>query len=371
MAKTTLKDIAEAVGVTSTTVHRALKGKEGVSEDIRRAIREMAAKMGYRSNYLASALKRKSIRIAVVLPEPVGDNRYYYGNMWLGIHNFLGEVSEFPIVPIERTYAFTYGANGAVLENLYQNHIGDLDGLITMGVDQGQSMYFAEKFTERGVPVVYVGSDVPGGNRFCCVKSYDEMAGSLAAELLTAFHEDKTEKKAVLVGHFGLLGMTDQIHNARGFETYLRENAPYLTLVQLRSADRIEICRELRRTLLEVRDIYAVYSSSARCTMYMLQVIEELGMKDRLKLIGNDSFEESLEALEKGDLTAIIDKKIARQSYLSAKILFDFVVKGEYPTSGQLKIRPEVILRSNLKKNFMSAIASNDNQSAYSEILLK
>jgi LacI family transcriptional regulator len=351
MAKAaTLKDIAEAMGVTSTTVHRALKGKEGVSEETRRTIREMAAKMGYRSNYLASALKRKNIRIAVVLPEPIDDNRYYYGNMWLGIRNFWGEVSEFPIVPIERTYSFAYGANGAMLENLYQNHIADLDGLITMGVDQGQSMYFAEKFTERGVPVVYVGSDVSGSSRFCCVKSYDEMAGSLAAELLTAFHEDKAEKKVILIGHFGLLGMTDQIHNARGFETHLRENAPYLTLIQLRFSDRLEICRELGRTLREVRDIYAVYSCSARSSIYMLQVIEDLGMGGRLKLIGNDSFEESLEALRKGGLTAIIDKKIARQSYLAAKILFDYIVKGEYPTSAQLQLSPEVVLRSSLKK---------------------
>ncbi|MDR1377014.1 MAG: LacI family transcriptional regulator [Synergistaceae bacterium] len=365
--KATLKDIAAAMGVTSTTVHRALKGKNGVSEKTRRTVRDLAAQMGYRSNYLASALKRKSIRIAVALPEPVGDNKYYYGYMWRGVRDFFAEVPEFPIVPIERTYPFVDGANGSALENLYQNHNDELDGLITMGVDQGQSLYFAEKFIERGVPIVYVGSDIPGGGRFCCVKSCDEMAGSLAAELLTVFHENKTPKKAILLGHFGQLGMTDQIHNAAGFETYIRENVPYLTLIQLRGADHLEVCRELERTLRSEEGVCAIYSCSARYTVYMLRVIEDLGMKGKLKLIGNDSFEESLDALEKGELTAIIDKKITKQSYLAAKILFDHVVKGEYPPSGQLQLRPEVILRSNLEKRFspaeLSVIpASNSNE---------
>ena len=195
------------------------------------------------------------------------------------------------------------------------------------------------------------------------------MAGSLSAELLTAFHEDKTQKKVVLIGHFGQLGMTDQIYNAMGFEAYLRENAPYLTLIQLRGADHLEVCGELERTLRSVPDVYAIYSCSARYTMYMLRVVEDLGMKGKLKLIGNDSFKESLDALKKGDLTALIDKKIARQSYLATKTLFDYIVKGEYPPGGQLQLRPEVILRSNLKQDFLSALTPSDNKLAYSEIL--
>jgi LacI family transcriptional regulator len=270
----------------------------------------------------------------------------------------LAEVSEFPITPIERTYSFVYGANGAALENLYNNHADELDGLITMGVDQGQSLYFVEKFTECGVPIIYVGSDISGDGRFCCIKACDEMAGSLAAELLTAFHEDETRKKVILIGHFGQLGMTDQIHNAAGFEAYIQENAPYLTLIQLRSADHLEVCRELAQTLRSVEGVCAIYSCSARYTVYMLRVIEDLGMQGKLKLIGNDSFEESLDALERGTLTAIIDKKITQQSYLATKILFDYVVKGEYPPSRQLQLRPEVILRSNLKKHFLSAMGT-------------
>ena len=50
----TLKDVAEKLGVTITTVHKALNGKEGVSEKRRAEIMKVAAQMGYKVNYMAS-----------------------------------------------------------------------------------------------------------------------------------------------------------------------------------------------------------------------------------------------------------------------------------------------------------------------------
>ena len=59
--KATLKDIAHTLGVSTTTVHRALNGKQGVSDEVSLQIRQLAAQMGYKTNYMASALKRKDI----------------------------------------------------------------------------------------------------------------------------------------------------------------------------------------------------------------------------------------------------------------------------------------------------------------------
>ena len=69
----TLKDVAEKLGVTITTVHKALNGKEGVSEKRRAEIMKVAAQMGYKVNYMASS-QRKKFHIAVVLPNTDGDN---------------------------------------------------------------------------------------------------------------------------------------------------------------------------------------------------------------------------------------------------------------------------------------------------------
>ena len=64
----TLKDISKALNVSSTTVHRALAGKEGISDSLREKILKTAEEMGYKLNYAASSMKRKAVKIAVLLP---------------------------------------------------------------------------------------------------------------------------------------------------------------------------------------------------------------------------------------------------------------------------------------------------------------
>lgn len=353
--KVTLKDIAEKVGFTTTTIHRALHGKEGVSEGTRQEVQAVAARMGYRTNYMAAALKRKKVRIAIALPEPTDDNRYYYGNMWLGVRSFLAEVTEdFNVIPLDYTYPFTHGANGNVLKTIYENYGNDLDGLLTMGVDQGLSSCYIQRFAEKNIPIVFVGNDLYKDIRLCCVKSLDEMAGSLAAELLSAFNMDNTKKKVITIGHFGQLGMTDQLLNATGFDDYVKAHAPHLSTIHIRNGDHRAACLQLSRMLKDTPDIYAIYSSSARYTVYVGQIVKEMGLAGKLRLIGNDCFNESRALLQEGVLSAIIDKRIARQSYLAMKTLFNYVVKDEAPRNSLLQLSPEVILRSHYDKALVS-----------------
>ena len=46
MGKVRMIDIAQKVGVSAVTVHNALTGKKGVSDDIREEIKKVANEMG-------------------------------------------------------------------------------------------------------------------------------------------------------------------------------------------------------------------------------------------------------------------------------------------------------------------------------------
>ena len=48
MAKVRLVDIAAQVGVSTVTVHNALTGQKGVSNELRARIQKVAVEMGYR-----------------------------------------------------------------------------------------------------------------------------------------------------------------------------------------------------------------------------------------------------------------------------------------------------------------------------------
>jgi len=66
----TLKEIAEALGVSAMTVSRALNNRSNVEESTRKRILAKAEEMGYTPNHVAKSLvSRKTFTIGVVIPE--------------------------------------------------------------------------------------------------------------------------------------------------------------------------------------------------------------------------------------------------------------------------------------------------------------
>ncbi len=69
-SKVTIKDVAQRVGVSPSTVSNALSGKRPISASVCRQIREAADALGYRPNYFASSIKQqKSMLIGLLVGE--------------------------------------------------------------------------------------------------------------------------------------------------------------------------------------------------------------------------------------------------------------------------------------------------------------
>jgi len=67
--QTTILDIAETLGITPSTVSRALHNHPNISEDTKQAVKECAEQMHYRQNVTASSLRTgKTKTIGVIVP---------------------------------------------------------------------------------------------------------------------------------------------------------------------------------------------------------------------------------------------------------------------------------------------------------------
>lgn len=347
--KATYKDIAQILGVSTTTVHRALTGKRGVGIKMTAEIKRLAKEMEYESSHVTSALKQGDLHFAIVFPEATMENRYYYLSLWNGVRKFFKELSPFSINPIEFSYPLFPDSNGMILKEIYEKHKQGLDGLITVAVDSPQSSYFLEKLSSEGIPVIAIGADLYKNLALCSVMSHDGMVGQLAAELLTTFIPSGFSAKIIVTGNpVGSLSMPDQYYNVSGFERYVSQYAAGFSIVTAYSADSTAAGSKIRNYLEKHNDIYAIYSTSARHTVLICEIAEELNLSGKIKLIGNDFFPESRDYLAKGTLTAIIDKKIQLQSYEAAKILFNHVLRNEYPKSPVIRLEPEILLKSSI-----------------------
>ncbi len=82
--RTKLKDIADQLGISITTVYRALNNKSDINLETKREILELANKLGYRPNLLATSLrKNKMIPLVGVLLPII--NHYFFSTVLKGI----------------------------------------------------------------------------------------------------------------------------------------------------------------------------------------------------------------------------------------------------------------------------------------------
>lgn len=101
MAK--LKDIAERVGVSISTVSRAISNDTSrpVNEETKRKIREAAQELGYPLQEELDSGKQGSAsdkRIACVVPQPLIENHPYFSEVLAGFHDRMNELGHPPAI---------------------------------------------------------------------------------------------------------------------------------------------------------------------------------------------------------------------------------------------------------------------------------
>ena len=340
----TLRDIAEQVGVVPSTVLRALDGKDGVGTKKREIIRRIASEMGYRRASPAPSFRNGAKNIAIVLPDPTSENRFYMKYLREGALRCSNEYASLGINPLFFGFVRTPEDHGARLREVLDVYGDRLDGVLTMGSSDPEAEKALAAMKRLGIPVALAVSDSAGRDRLCCAHIDDEMAGRLAADLLINFTVPQRPGKIILIGNFAVL---DQFHNAQGFERQMLENDFPMEIIKLSSPtghDQSE--KQLREVLRSGLDITAIYATSARTTAAMCRSIE--AGAGAVRTIGSDLFPESVAMLRQNRLNAVIHKRPAEQSYRAMQALVNFVINGETPEEDSIFIEYAIVMKSNL-----------------------
>ena len=97
-----LADIADVLNVSKVTVSKALSDKDGVSDELRMKIKQVATEMGYRQNSIARSLRDGyTYNIGVLVPERfVEANHSFYWDLYQNILSELTKKSYYGIMEI-------------------------------------------------------------------------------------------------------------------------------------------------------------------------------------------------------------------------------------------------------------------------------
>ena len=220
--KITIRDVAQAAGVSISTVHQALNDKPGVSEVTREHIRRIADDLGYRPNKMASGLKRRTQRVAVLLPDEVGRNRFYYPPLWQGVRDYLKNSEDLNVECTEFSFPNEIDPfHSRGVEEVRALLAEDkLDGLLTVGHMEAMTMQEWQHARDAGVAVVQVGFRNPKIAPLCSVQPDYEVIGRTMAELI--FSHIPSFGSVVLCA--GNPKWEQHARIVQGFEDYMQEN---------------------------------------------------------------------------------------------------------------------------------------------------
>lgn len=143
----TIKDIARQLGISPSTVSRALKDHFEISEETKKAVKRVAKELNYQPNSLALSLRNsKSNTIGVVIPEIV---HFFFSTVISGIEDVAHSKGYNVIITQSNE---SYDREVQNVQTLFNNRV---DGVLISISKETFDYKHIEDLKEKGVPVVF------------------------------------------------------------------------------------------------------------------------------------------------------------------------------------------------------------------------
>jgi len=145
--RTSLKDLAERLGVSIATVSRALRNSHEVGDEMKRRVQELAKELNYRPNPFARSLRQEAPRvIGVVLPNLV---THYYAGVLNGIEE---RARKDGYSVISSNSHESYEKEEAAIDNFVDLHVA---GIIACLAQETTNYEHFKSIHQMGIPLVF------------------------------------------------------------------------------------------------------------------------------------------------------------------------------------------------------------------------
>jgi DNA-binding LacI/PurR family transcriptional regulator len=158
-SQTTIKDIARALGISPSTVSRALKDHPDISPKTRKAVKELADKLHYEPNAIALSLRSRSSRtIGVVIPEIV---HFFFSSVISGIEE-IAYKSGFTVIICQSNEDYEKERN--IIHTLMSSRVDGI--LVSVSKTTSNFDHFLE-LQKSNIPIVFYDRvlNIPNSDR--------------------------------------------------------------------------------------------------------------------------------------------------------------------------------------------------------------
>lgn len=207
--RTSLKDLADKLGVSIATVSRALRNSHEVGEKMTQKVKQLAKELNYRPNPFAQSLRKEAPRvIGVIVPNLV---THYYAAVLDGIEDY---ASKLGYSVISSNSHEDHEREAQALDNFFNMHV---EGIIACLAQDTTDYSHFEQLHEMGVPLVFFA-------RCCLEDMFSQVVGNgdVAAQEATQHMIETGSRRVAFIGGPNHLDMVRR--RKHGYLEALREN---------------------------------------------------------------------------------------------------------------------------------------------------
>ena len=330
------------MNIAQGTVSKALNGRPGVSEKLRKEILETADRMGFRPNLAARALSRKSITLGAILITPEPYYKYFEPAVQ-GISLAFSELQDFNVKSVIKAIPLGSFEFEQAWDELLESNVSG----IVLGVTGHHFPILEKKLKRKSIPTVllsglhsdcftvgpnalkvgrlageYLGSLCPIGSRFVIFTNDIFHDPFIDVPKLEGFRE-----QLLLAGHSepGVYNTYNDPDEAARIINYFGENAPFPD---------------------------GIYVSTANWKPILQYLKEHPQFHPRVVI--TDASEELAPYAEARIVDAVIHQYPVEQGYQAAMRLYEycsavspFPDRPAAPLTGQYLVDPSLLLRCN------------------------
>lgn len=207
--RTSLKDLANELGVSIATVSRALRNSPEIGKEMQQRVKELAKKLNYRPNPFAQSLRKEAPKvIGVVVPNLV---THYYAAVLDGIED---EARREGYSVISANSHESVEDERMAIDNFIGLHV---EGIIACLAQNTTDYSHFEEISEMGIPLVFFGRTCLT-DRFSCVTANGDEAAQMATQHLL----DTGSRRIAFIGGPNHIDMVRR--RKHGYLEALREN---------------------------------------------------------------------------------------------------------------------------------------------------
>lgn len=341
VGKVTLKMIADQAGVSIGTVDRALNNRGRILPETRDNILKIANTLGYRTNRLASALRKNlHFKIAVVMSQLP---HYFTDELLCGFEAAKTELQDYDL---ELDFFFSSSLAAAEQIPILQAlKVEEYDAIAINGSDALAEQ--VDAIVAQGVPVVTFNSDIPTSRRLFYVGESPYKNGRVAGELMGKM----LGGRGTVSIFTGFSRVSSHSARAAGFRDYLNEHYPTIEILCApeyhdRENEAYAIMQQLDQSGHRPDGIFCV---SAVGAIGVGNYLKAHTQPDSLCLIGYDISAQSAQLLQEHYCSALIYQEPRKQSFQLLHLLFDMLSNTAYPDRSEHYTKVGIIISENLQ----------------------